>query len=75
MKGGGGGDFVSGNQFFFCTPIEEIFFFFSLDAWEDFFFLDQITIGDLPPRNREIGTTSFILTTNRAAFFPFWVNR
>jgi hypothetical protein len=43
----GGGDFLSGNKLFFCTPIEEIFFF-SLDGWKDFFF-DQINIGDLPP--------------------------
>jgi hypothetical protein len=98
----GGGDFLSGNIFFFCTPIEEIFFF-SLDGWKDFFFWPNYYWRPPPPRRQkifgqftilgvkknfpellianiiqffgEIGTTSFIWTTNRAAFFPFWVHR
>ena len=36
----GGGDFLRGNIYFFCTPIEEIYFFSHLVAGNIFFLSD-----------------------------------
>ena len=64
---GGGGDFLRGNIYFFCTPIEEIFFFSHLMAGNIFFLLKFIGLSS------KEGIFFFALCLGRFFFSNFFL--